>query len=382
MQIQPFAVEQWMNEFETRCDHNLAETCVESLTVTQLLDLADHTADRLRDELLGMKLSYGAITGSDRLRNNVAGLYDNQRPDNVVITHGAIGANHLVHLSLVEPGDRVVTAVPNYQQHTSIPAAIGADVRPLRLRPENGYLPDLDELTDLVGDRAKLVAITNPNNPTGSLMDRAMLEQIAAICDRAGAWLLCDEVYRGIDQTDPGTTASVADLYHRGISTGSMSKAFSLAGIRLGWIAAPATVAHDVTIHRDYNTISVGMVDDHLACIALESATAILNRNRHLVRANNATVNDWVDQQDGLSWVRPEGGTTALLHYDAPTPSRELCVDLLATTGVLLTPGSALDAEGTLRLGYANNPAILADGLDRLGPYLQDNLAASTGVTR
>lgn len=371
MRIEPFAVEQWMNEFETRCDYNLAETCVQSLTVAELLALADHPADQFRDELLSMHLTYGAIPGSERLRAAVAGLYERQSPENVVATHGAIGANQLVHLSLVEPGDRVVTAVPNYQQHTSIPASIGADVRPLPLRPENHYLPELDELAALVGDRAKLVVITNPNNPTGALMDQGMLEQVAAICDRAGAWLLCDEVYRGIYQAGSGTTASVADLYDRGISTGSMSKAFSLAGLRLGWVTGPAEVVEAVTVHRDYNTISVGMVDDHLATIALENAEAILRRNRALVRANNATVDRWVDAQDGVHWVRPEGGTTGLLHYAGAMPSRDLCVDLLTTTGVLLTPGSALGVEGTLRLGYANDPAILADGLSQLGPYLQ-----------
>ena len=370
MQIQPFAVEEWMNEFETRCDHNLAETCVESLSIGQLLDLADQPGDQLRDELLAMKLTYGDIVGSQRLRSLVAGLYDSRSADDVLITHGAIGANHLVHLSLVERGDRVVAAVPNYQQHTSIPASIGADVRPLRLRAENDYLPDLDELAELVGDRAKLVAITNPNNPTGSLMDRAMLERIAAICDAAGAWLLCDEVYRGIDQTEPGTTASVADVYDRGISTGSMSKAYSLAGLRLGWITGPADVVRAAMTHRDYSVISVGMVDDHLACIALEHADRILERNRALVRANNATLAAWVDEQDDVSWVRPHGGTTALLEYALSTPSHDLCLDLLAETGVLLTPGSALGVEGTLRIGYANNPAVLAAGLPLLGEYL------------
>ncbi len=375
MKIEPFAVEQWMNKFETRCEFNLAETCVESLTVAELLDLAAHSADQLRDDLLGMQLTYGAIPGSDRLRTAVAALYDSKNPKSVVVTHGAIGANQLVHLALVEPGDRVVTAVPNYQQHTSIPESIGADVRRLHLRPENDYLPDLDELTDLVGSGAKLVAITNPNNPTGSLMDRAMLEQVIAVCERANAWLLCDEVYRGIDQREPGTTASVADLYHRGVSTGSMSKAFSLAGIRLGWIVGSDTLAEAVAVHRDYNTISVGMIDDHLASIALESADAVLTRNRSLVRANNATVAAWVDGRDDVTWIRPNGGTTGLLHYGGRPPSRNLCVDLLTETGVLLTPGDALGAEGTLRIGYANNPAILEAGLDRLAGYL-DGLPA------
>ena len=370
MQIRPFAVEQWMNDYETRCEWNLAETCCESVTIAALLDLAGHSPDQLRDELLDMHLTYGDIVGSDRLRAAVAALFVQQRSDNVLITHGAIGANHLTHLALVDPGDRVVAAVPNYQQHISIPASIGADVRQLRLRPEQAYLPDLDELAALVGDDCKLVAITNPNNPTGALIEQPMLEEIVAICRSADAWLLCDEVYRGIDQHGSGTTASVADLYERGISTGSMSKAFSMAGVRLGWVVAPDEVTEAVMHQRDYSIISVSMVDDHLASIALEHADAILERNRTLVRANNATVDDWLAEQADLSWVRPTGGTTGLLHYPHDVPSRELCIDLLGTTGVLLTPGSALDTEGTLRLGYANHPDILANGLDRLGAFV------------
>lgn len=369
MRIAPFGVEQWMNEYETRCTYNLAETCVESLTVAQLLDLVGYTGD-LRDELLPMKLTYGAIEGSDRLRTAVAALYEQQAPGNVLVTHGAIGANHLVHLTLVEPGDRVVSVLPTYQQHYAIPESIGADVRILRLREENAWLPDLEELRAHLEGGAKLVAINNPNNPTGSLMDRAMLEQIAALCDQAGAWLLCDEVYRGIDQQDPGSTVSVADIYERGISTGSMSKAFSLAGLRLGWAVAPEQLIHDLTIHRDYSTISVGMIDDLMASIALENADAILGRNRALTRANRATLSAWVDSQPRISWIEPQSGTTALLKHDLPMTSRELAVDIVETTGVMLTPGSALGMEGYLRIGYANNPDVLASGLARLAEYL------------
>ena len=369
MRIAPFGVEQWMNEYETRCTYNLAETCVESLTVAQLLDLAGY-GDRLLDELLPMKLTYGAIEGSGRLRSAVAALYDEQDADNVLVTHGAIGANHLVHLTLVEPGDKVISVLPTYQQHYSIPESIGADVRILRLREENAWLPDLEELGAHLTGGAKLVAINNPNNPTGSLMDRSMLEKIVALCDQAGAWLLCDEVYRGIDHTDPGTTTSVADLYHRGISTASMSKAFSLAGLRLGWITAHTDLIHELTIHRDYNTISVGMVDDLLAAIALENADTILTRNRALTRHNLTALSDWVDSQPNITWVKPRGGTTALLRHHLPMSSRDLCVRLLEETGVMLTPGSAMDMEGYLRIGYANNPAILTAGLPLLTQFL------------
>lgn len=369
MKITPFAVEQWMNEYETRCEHNLAETCVESLTVDQLLHLSG-VGDSLLDQLMPLKLTYGAIEGSDRLRAAVAALYDHQAAGNVLITHGAVGANHLVHHTLVEPGDRVVSVLPTYQQHYSIPESIGADVRTVRLREDHGWLPDLDELASQITSGTKLVVLTNPSNPTGSLMDRDFLQEVVSLCDAAGAWLLCDEVYRGIDQNDPGTTVSVADLYPRAISTGSMSKAFSLAGLRLGWAVAPRELVHDLTIHRDYHTISVGMIDDLLASIALEHADALLHRNRDLVRGNLATLASWVDHQPGIDWVKPRGGTTALLRYDLPTTSRDLCVSLLQETGVMLTPGSALDMEGYLRIGYANNPHVLSAGLPRLSDYL------------
>jgi len=369
VRIAPFGVEQWMNEYETRCAYNLAETCVDSLTIAQLLDLAGHRGSLL-DELLPMKLTYGAIEGTDRLRSAVAALYERQGTGNVLVAHGAIGANHLVHLTLVEPGDRVISVLPTYQQHYSIPESIGADVKILPLREQNAWLPDLDELAALTDGGARLVVINNPNNPTGSLMDRAFLEQVAAICDRAGAWLLCDEVYRGTDQADPGTTVSVADLYDRGISTGSMSKAFALAGLRLGWAVAPARLIRELTVHRDYTTISVGMVDDLLAAIALESAGAILGRSRAVTRGNLATLAAWLDAQPRISWIRPRSGTTALLRHDLPLTSRDLCVRLVEETGVMLTPGSAMAMEGYLRIGYANNPQVLAAGLPLLGDFL------------
>jgi aspartate/methionine/tyrosine aminotransferase len=319
-----------------------------------------------------MKLTYGDIEGSPRLRSAVAGLYERQEASNVLITHGAIGANHLVHHTLVEPGDTVVSVLPTYQQHYSIPASLGADVRILRLREQNAWLPDLDELRAHVSGGAKLVAINNPNNPTGSLMDRAFLEQVVDICDQAGAWLLCDEVYRGIDQHDPGVTASVADLYERGISTGSMSKAFSLAGLRLGWAVGPASLLHDLSVHRDYTTISVGMIDDLLAGVALENAEAILHRNRALVRGNLAILRQWVEQEPCIDMVAPQGGTTALLKYDLPMDSRTFCVRLLERTGVMFTPGSALDVEGYLRVGYANGPEVLTAGLERVSGFLRE----------
>jgi len=367
--IEPFGVELWMAEFETKCDYNLAETCVESLTVAELLELTGQSQDSIA-ELLSLKLTYGAIEGSDRLRNAIASIYSNQTVNNTLVTHGTIGANSLVHQTLVSRGDKVVTVVPTYQQHYSIPASIGADVHMLKLKAEDQFLPDLDQLSALVTPDTKLIAITNPNNPTGSLMDRQMLNKIASIARAADAWVLCDEVYRGIDHAGSGTTASIADIYEKGISTASMSKVYSLAGLRLGWLAAPEEVVEAVMIHRDYNTISVGMINDHFAALALENHQPILDRSRKITRKNIGILSEWVNKEPLISWVKPQSGTTGLLKYDLDILSREFCVSLLKETGVMLTPGSTMGMEGFVRIGFANGTDVLKAGLSLISSFL------------
>lgn len=370
MHIAPFGVEIWMNEFEKSCEFNLAETCVESITVAELLALCGEDEAAL-SELLSFKMTYGAIEGSDRLRTAISALYETQQPENILVTHGTIGANSLVHQTLISRGEKVICVVPTYQQHYSIPESIGADVHLLRLRPENNFLPDLDELRALATPDTRLIAINNPNNPTGSLMDRAMLESIAEVASDADAWLLCDEVYRGTDQEGHGTTESIADLYQKGISTAGMSKAFSLAGLRVGWLAGPEDVIEQVMIHRDYNTISVGMIDDHFAAMALENHEAILGRSKRITRENLGILAKWIDDEPLISWVRPRSGTTALLKYALDIPSRDFCIRLLEETGVMFTPGSALDMEGHVRIGYANSAKVLRSGLDRVSQFLR-----------
>jgi aspartate/methionine/tyrosine aminotransferase len=369
MKIREFGVERWMDLYETKCAYNLAETCVESLTIDQLLDLCGKQ-NTVLDELRPLKLTYGAIEGSERLRHVIASLYDHQEPANVIVTHGAIGGNALVYETLVEPGDTVVSVLPTYQQHYSIPESYGADVRILKLREENAFLPDLAELRRLVDHKTKLISINNPNNPTGSLMDARLLAEIAEIARSCGAYVLCDEVYRGTDQHGNGYTASMADLYERGISTGSMSKTYSLAGLRLGWITGPKELIHAVSIHRDYNTISVGMIDDYFASLALEHRDAILERNHQIVRTNLALLDAWIEKEPAISWIKPRSGTTALLKYAFDMPSRDFCIELIDATGVMFTPGSALDMEGYVRIGYANHRDVLEQGLAKVSQFL------------
>lgn len=203
-------------------------------------------------------------------------------------------------------------------------------------------------------------------------MDEALLMEIVEIARGCDAYLLCDEVYRGIDQQGDGFTAAIADLYEKGISTGSMSKSFSLAGLRLGWIVGATSLLKDVSIHRDYNTISVGLINDYLSCIALENSEAILQRSRLITRTNLALLDQWVQNEPLISYVKPKAATVALLKYNLHMKSRDFCVALLESKGVMFTPGSALDMEGYVRIGFANNPEAMKMGLAKVSEFLAE----------
>ena len=369
MHIKPFGIEMWMNEFEDHCKYNLAETCVKSMTIGELIEVSGKNT-KLSEELANMKLTYGEITGSKQLRKNIASLYKNQTTENVMVTHGAIGANSLIYNTLISKGDKVVSVLPTYQQHYSIPESLGAELSILKLKPEHKFLPDINELKQLIKPDTKLIALTNPNNPTGSLMDEALLLEIVDIARTCDAYIICDEVYRGTNQNDPEYGTSIVDIYEKGISTGSMSKTYSLAGLRLGWITASPDILKDVFIHRDYNTISVGVIDDYFASIALENRKKIALRNTTITRNNLEILDNWVKNERFFSYVKPKAGTTALLKYEFNIPSREFCIQILENTGVLFAPGSAMDMEGWVRIGYANDSKILTQGLTVLSKYL------------
>lgn len=370
MIIKPFKVEEWMNAYEMEAVYNIAETCVDSLTLEELISLSDEPESFLRS-LLNRKLTYGHIEGSPEFRSQIASLYKTVKPENILVTNGAIGANFLLLFTLVKPGDEVISVHPTYQQIYEVPQSFGATVKLLNLRPENQFLPDLDELRSLVSEKTKLICINNPNNPSGALMGKEILEEIVEIARSCGAYLFCDEVYRNLHQDPEVSVPSVADLYEKGISTSSMSKVFSLAGLRLGWIAAPAEVIKECFQHRDYTTISCGMLDDILATHALKNYDKVMERSLRIVRTNAKILDDWVQSEPKISYVKPQAGTTAMLKYDYPIASEEFCISLFRANGAFLTPGSCFDLEGYVRIGYACEKQVLQDGLAKVSEFLR-----------
>ena len=157
MNIKPFAVEEWMNEYEVGALYNIAETCVDSVSLDELFELTGENKEDFLKDFCAQRLTYGDIWGSEALRSGISKLYHTIKADEVVLTHGAAGANHHVFCSLVSPGDRVISVLPTYQQLYSIPESLGAKVKILPLSRENGYLPDLDTLRALAVPGTKMI---------------------------------------------------------------------------------------------------------------------------------------------------------------------------------------------------------------------------------
>ncbi|HPA59354.1 MAG TPA: aminotransferase class I/II-fold pyridoxal phosphate-dependent enzyme [Synergistales bacterium] len=371
MKIEPFGVEQWMNRWETLAVNNIAETCVDSLVLYELLEMSGRKEEVMVD-LLGTRMTYGDIKGSERIRGLIGELYEDRDPERVLVMNGGSAANFLALFTLVEPGDRVISVWPTYQQLTSIPKAFGARVDILQLRPENSWLPDTEELGKMAESGVDLICLNNPNNPTGSLMDRGMLEKISAIARKHGAWILCDEAYRGLVHEPGVSVPSMADIYEKGVSTGSMSKVFSLAGLRSGWMTGPRGFIEEAFSRRDYTTISCGPLSDSLAVVALENKGKIMERNLKIIRESVGLLGEWIDSEPLFHWITPRAGTTAFVGYDMDIPSDEFCVDLLGTTGTFLLPGSCFGIDKRLRFGYAYGTEALKRGLESLSGWVRE----------
>lgn len=371
MKIEKFKVEEWFNKYEKTAKYDLADTCVDSLSINDLLEIVGNKEQHLT-EVFNKKLNYGDIHGSERLKKAICTMYENQTPKNITVTHGTIGANHLVMLSLVEPKDNIVSIIPTYQQHYSIPKSFGGKVNLMFLKEENNWLPDLEELEKLTTENTKLICMNNPNNPTGAVIPDEMLYKIVEIAKKTNAYILCDEVYRGLNHNGKPFSKSISDIYEKGISTGSTSKVFSLAGLRLGWVCANEKIINEINHQREYNTISVGILDDYFATLAIENKDKIIKRNLEKILIGKKILQTWANSEPKVHLITPQGGTTAFIRYDAKLSSIELCKKLQDETGVMILPGETLEMDKYLRIGYGNKFEELEKALKIFSKWLNN----------
>ena len=266
----------------------------------------------------------------------------------------------------------MITILPICQQHYSVPESIGAKVHKLYLDPKDGFLPDLKALKRLVNPKTKLINFANPNNPTGVSMDETMLNKIVEIARSVGAYILSDEAYRGMNHEGERFTASIVDLYEKGISTISMPKSFALAGLRTGWVCSNQQVIEGVNKVRDYNHISCSMIDDYIAALTLENKDKIIDRSLDIIRMNLEIVEAWLKENPGFSFVKPKSGSVIVLKYDLEMDSNTFCKRLLDEAHVLVVPGETLDIEGHFRVGIGNNSENLKEALKRIGQFYRN----------
>ncbi|MBR1680198.1 aminotransferase class I/II-fold pyridoxal phosphate-dependent enzyme, partial [bacterium] len=265
MLIEDFKLENWIAKYEKYTKYDLSQTCVQVLTVKELEELCD-----LELDLKNIRLSYGELYGSHSLKSAICPLYSNCNIHNITVTHGGIGANELALKTFINKGDKVVCIIPCYQQIYSIPKFYGADV----------YLTDIENL-EKTANGAKLICLVNPNNPTGLKFTDEQINLIINTARKNGSYIFADEAYRGISYIK-----SFYDLYEKAIVTGSMSKAYSLAGIRVGWVAAEKEIIDKINLNREYNTISISPLDDAIAAMALNNHDKIIKRNCNIINKN------------------------------------------------------------------------------------------------
>ena len=317
--------------------------------------------------------------GLPELRDHVlaqAGLTGLCTPADVLITAGAAEANYLAIMQRLQPGERIVIETPGWPQAEVLAKAKGAEIIKVTRAEADGWRLPMDRLAAAVTPGTRMIFLTNPNNPTGDLMSADEVSQVVAIADRVGAWLLIDEVYAGLEWQGP-RAPSVAGLYARGITTGSVSKALGLQGLRTGWMICPdAEHMRDALILRENSSEIMNIMGEVIAEVALRPAryAAALDRARQEGGANLAQMNAWVTAQDGLSWVPPKAGLIGLARLpegcDSDTFARFLLAEPYRT---FLLPGSAYDLPGHIRLGVGGGTAVrLDDGLDRLSRALRD----------
>ena len=258
MNFETFELERFQSTWENQVDYNLSESGILPMSVRELTQLASGTARREKSSdpsiarLLQKSLGYSQTNGTVPLRRSVAALYPGATEDNIEITNGGSEANFITMWRVVEPRDEVVVMLPNYMQVWGVARALRAKVKAWWLRPvatspsQRGpiqWAPDLEQLKSLVTKRTKLIAICNPNTPTGAVLTRDAMQSIVDRARWAGAWLLADEVYQGAELGGPVTpsfwtiAAGSNAPYRKLIVANSLSKAYGLPGLRLGWMA-------------------------------------------------------------------------------------------------------------------------------------------------
>ncbi len=370
--FQPFLMETIQSKWENVVEYNLSESGVHPISTRQLIG-ADST---LLDNLLDSELGYPQTNGTPELRERIAALYSGATPQNLLVTVGAAEANFLATRTILNPGDEAVVILPNYMQVWGIAQNHGVAIHELYLREtESGWALDLEELNRQVTPQTKLIALCNPNNPTGYIFSQIEIDAIIAAADRVGAWILADEVYSGTERLTDQQTPSIYGQYDRVLAINSLSKAYGLPGLRTGWVVAPEETIEEIWRRHEYTTITITALASKLAAHALQPKTRqqLLHRTRNFVHNGYSIFQDWLDKhQDLFAHTPPQATAVAYVRYNLDIGSSEFTRRLRTEQSTLVIPGDHFGMDHYLRIGFGAPADYLYASLDRIQALIFD----------
>jgi aspartate/methionine/tyrosine aminotransferase len=368
MQITPFKLERYFAQYEFKVKYLLCPSDCESLSMSELLQLADPDSLALWNEL---RLGYTESPGHPILRTEVSQLYQTVTPDDVMIAAPEEAIFVAMH-TLLRPGDQVVSVFPAYQSLYELARAIGCDVTPWTLElGANGWRLDVDQLERALTGRTRLIVLNFPHNPTGYLTSRDELDAIIDLARKRGLYVFCDEMYRLLEYDPTRRLPAMCDVYERGISLSGMSKTFGLPGLRIGWLATrDRALVERFLAFKDYTTICSSAPSEVLSLIALRAQDAIVARNLAIIQDNlQSAERFFAEHGNRFVWVGPQAGSVAFPQWVGGTSVEQFCQGALDQQGVMIVPGSIFDFAGNLfRVGLGRKN--FAEALGRVHDYV------------
>lgn len=362
MKLPLFRLEEFWKKYEFITPYILCSSDAEGWTCKELLALADRDGRERWDKL---SLNYTEIPGLTPLREAISTLYTHIKPDDIFTFAGAEEGIYCLMQVLVQPNDHVIVIDPAYQSLKALPLLLGADVTSIALQAKNKWQLSLDQMEKAFRKNTKLVVLNYPHNPTGALLSKDVLDGIIRLAKKSGAYIFSDEVYRLLEIDLAERVPAIADLYEKGISLNVMSKAFGLAGLRIGWLASQdKKLIRETGSYKVYTSICNSAPSEILSLIALRAKEKVIARNRKIVLDNLSLLDAFIERnKERVAWVRPQSGTMALLELLLPVSIEDFTKELASKAGVLVMPASCFNLSGNyFRIGFGkkNMPEILA----------------------
>jgi aspartate/methionine/tyrosine aminotransferase len=374
MTFKPFELERLLSDWEQTVEFNFAESGVHPVMLKEVLNFANVDFE----QFIEIPLNYPEVNGDVQLRERVAALYEGASPDNVLVTVGASEANYILANTLLESGDEVAVMRPTYMQLSGAAANLGANVRSFSLDGTKDWALDLDELKDAVTPKTKVIAVVNPNNPTGKILSDIEMDAIITIAEKVGAWLITDEVYSGSERDIDQPAISFYGKYDKVIVVNGLSKAYGLPGLRIGWVVAPSFITKELWKRHEFTTISSSMLGNRLGEMALRPNVRkkLLTRAQKLTGEGFATPQYFLDEHpDVFSVVPPMASALSFVRYKLPINSTELVHKIRKEKSVLIVPGNCFDLDHHLRISSALPKEYLKEGLGRMNEVVRELLS-------